>query len=110
MMEIFTAAGLAAMFQVIAIDLVLAGDNAIVVGALAAGLPAEQRRKVILIGIGVSVVPGAGSALINNNMIAETPRGAVVGLDHARPVTSDLSAGGAQQYAQVTVSANAVRR
>ncbi|QPF86953.1 TIGR03808 family TAT-translocated repetitive protein [Bradyrhizobium genosp. L] len=63
-----------------------------------------------LVGIGVSVVPGAGSALINNNMISETPRGAVVGLDHARPVTSDLSAGGAQQYAQLMVGSNAVRR
>lgn len=62
------------------------------------------------VGIGVSVVPGAGSALINNNMISETPRGAVVGLDHARPITSDLSAGGAQQYAQLVVGANAVRR
>jgi len=38
------------------IDLVLAGDNAIVVGALAAGLPAEQRRKVIMIGIGAALV------------------------------------------------------
>ena len=36
--------------QVILIDIVLAGDNAIVIGALAAGLPPEQRRKVILIG------------------------------------------------------------
>ena len=39
------------------------------------------------VGIGVSVAPGAGTALVNNNMISETPRGAVVGLDHARPVT-----------------------
>jgi len=62
------------------------------------------------VGIGVLVVPGAGSAPINNNMISETPGGAVVGLDHARPVTSDLSAGGAQQYAQLVVGANAVRR
>ncbi|MGY3697087.1 putative secreted repeat protein (TIGR03808 family) [Bradyrhizobium sp. USDA 3240] len=62
------------------------------------------------VGIGVSVVPGAGTALINNNMIAETPRGAVVGLDHARPITTDLSVGGAQQYAQLVVGANAVRR
>ncbi|WP_420971728.1 TIGR03808 family TAT-translocated repetitive protein [Bradyrhizobium sp. B120] len=63
-----------------------------------------------LVGIGVSVVPGAGSALINNNMISETPGGAVVGLDHARPITTDLSLGGAQQYAQLVVGANAVRR
>ena len=49
--SLVSAGALAAFFEVIMIDLVLAGDNAIVVGALAAGLPAEQRRKVILIGI-----------------------------------------------------------
>jgi len=56
------------------------------------------------------VVPGAGTALVNNNMISETPRGAVVGLDHARTITTDLSAEGAQRYAQVVVGGNAVRR
>ncbi len=61
------------------------------------------------IGIGVSVVPGAGSALVNNNMISETPRGAVVGLDHAKPVTGDLSAPGASRFAQVVIGANAIR-
>jgi YjbE family integral membrane protein len=49
-------AALAAFGSVLMIDLVLAGDNAIVVGALAAGLPAEQRKKVILIGIGAALV------------------------------------------------------
>lgn len=63
-----------------------------------------------LAGVGVSVVPGAGTALVNNNMISETPRGAVVGLDHARAVTSDLSAEGAQRFAQLVVGGNAVRR
>jgi YjbE family integral membrane protein len=53
---LFNAAALAAFAEVIMIDLVLAGDNAIVVGALAAGLPAEQRRKVILIGIIAALV------------------------------------------------------
>jgi uncharacterized secreted repeat protein (TIGR03808 family) len=62
------------------------------------------------VGIGVSVVPGAGTALVNNNMISGAPRGAVVGLDHARPVTPDLSAEGAQRFAQVVVGTNAVRR
>jgi len=47
---------LAAFFQVLMIDLVLAGDNAIVVGALAAGLPADKRRKVILIGVLAALV------------------------------------------------------
>ncbi|WP_128924640.1 TIGR03808 family TAT-translocated repetitive protein [Bradyrhizobium guangxiense] len=63
-----------------------------------------------LAGVGVSVVPGAGMALVNNNMISETSRGAVVGLDHARAVTSDLSADGAQRFAQVVLGGNAVRR
>jgi len=54
--SLFTLGGLAALGEVMLIDLVLAGDNAVVVGALAAGLPAEQRRKVILIGIGAALV------------------------------------------------------
>jgi YjbE family integral membrane protein len=49
--EIFTQAGLIALGQVIMIDLVLAGDNAIVIGLAAAGLPKDQRNKAILIGI-----------------------------------------------------------
>jgi len=49
-------AALSAFVQVLMIDVVLAGDNAIVVGALAAGLPAEQRKKVILIGIVAALV------------------------------------------------------
>src|SRR3546814_8684641 len=47
---------LAAFGQVLMIDIMLAGDNAIVVGALAAGLPPQQRRKVILIGIMAALV------------------------------------------------------
>jgi hypothetical protein len=43
-------------------------------------------------------------------MISESPRGAVVGLDHARTITTDLSAEGAQRYAKLTVAGNAVRR
>jgi uncharacterized secreted repeat protein (TIGR03808 family) len=62
------------------------------------------------VGIGVSVASGAGTALVNNNMISEAPRGAVVGLDHARPITADLSADGAQRFAQIVVGTNAVRR
>jgi uncharacterized secreted repeat protein (TIGR03808 family) len=61
-------------------------------------------------GIGVSVVAGAGTALVNNNMISETPRGAVVGLDHASAITTDLSVEGAQRFAQVVIGTNAVRR
>src|ERR671925_611116 len=51
MSELFTAEGLSALLQVIMIDLVLAGDNAIVIGLAAAGLPREQRNRAILVGI-----------------------------------------------------------
>lgn len=47
---------IAALLQVLMIDIVLAGDNAIVVGALAAGLPVAQRRRVILIGMLAALV------------------------------------------------------
>ena len=57
-------AALAAFGQVLLIDLVLAGDNAIVVGALAAGLPVADRRKVIGIGIGAALVLRIFFALI----------------------------------------------
>jgi uncharacterized secreted repeat protein (TIGR03808 family) len=62
------------------------------------------------VGVGVSVTPGAGTALVSNNMISETPRGAVVGLDHARPITPDLSAEGAPRFAQVVLGTNAMRK
>jgi YjbE family integral membrane protein len=51
MSELFSADVLTAFLQVIMIDLVLAGDNAIVIGLAAAGLPKDQRNKAILIGI-----------------------------------------------------------
>jgi YjbE family integral membrane protein len=51
MFELFTPEALTALVQVILIDLVLAGDNAIVIGLAAAGLPAAQRGKAILIGV-----------------------------------------------------------
>ena len=49
-------AAFSAFLQVLMIDLVLAGDNAIVVGALAAGLPSEQRKKVIILGVIAALV------------------------------------------------------
>jgi YjbE family integral membrane protein len=54
--NIGSPAALAAFGQVLMIDIMLAGDNAIVVGALAAGLPAQQRQRVILIGIIAALV------------------------------------------------------
>ncbi|HEX6111535.1 MAG TPA: TerC family protein [Geminicoccaceae bacterium] len=51
MSQIISPEALSAFFQVIFIDLVLAGDNAIVIGLAASGLPREQRNKAILVGI-----------------------------------------------------------
>lgn len=62
-------AAFSAFLQVLMIDLVLAGDNAIVVGALAAGLPAEQRRKVIVIGVVAALVLRIIFALIVTTLL-----------------------------------------
>lgn len=69
-MEIFTAAGFSALLQVIAIDLVLAGDNAIVIGLAAAGLQREQRNRAILVGIIAATVMRIGFALITTQLLA----------------------------------------
>jgi YjbE family integral membrane protein len=64
-----TPDALQALGEVIVIDLVLAGDNAVVVGALAAGLPAKQQRQVILVGIGAALVMRIAFALIATQLL-----------------------------------------
>jgi YjbE family integral membrane protein len=71
-MEIFTTAGFTALMQVIGIDLVLAGDNAIVIGLAAAGLPKELRAKAILVGIIAATVMRIGFALITTQLLEVT--------------------------------------
>src|ERR1700731_2611332 len=51
MSELISSQAVAALLQVIMIDLVLAGDNAVVIGLATAGLPAQQRRRAIIVGI-----------------------------------------------------------
>ena len=58
------------LFQVLLIDIVLAGDNAIVVGMAAAGLPPEQRRTAILWGIGAATIMRIGFAAITTQLLA----------------------------------------
>lgn len=60
---------MAAFIQVLLIDLVLAGDNAIVVGALAAGLPPDQRKKVIMIGVIAALVLRIAFALLVSQLL-----------------------------------------
>jgi uncharacterized secreted repeat protein (TIGR03808 family) len=65
--------------------------------------------RIADIGVAVSVVPGAGTALIANNVIAEARRGAIVGMARSKPVTGDLAKGGGEQYANLSISGNRVR-
>ena len=53
---IFTAAGLAKLGQIIVGDLTMAGDNVVIMGSLASGLPPKDRRKVLLFGVGMALV------------------------------------------------------
>ena len=58
------------LLQVILIDLVLAGDNAVVIGLAAAGLPSDLRRKAILVGIAAATVLRIGFALITTQLLS----------------------------------------
>ncbi len=69
-MELFTPEYFGALAQVIGIDLVLAGDNAIVIGLAAAGLPKEQRNKAIMLGIVAATVMRICFALITTQLLA----------------------------------------
>src|SRR3954466_4244542 len=67
--SLVTPQAITALLEILAIDIVLAGDNAIVVGALAAGLPAEQRKKVILIGVIAALVLRIIFALVVSQLL-----------------------------------------
>ena len=54
--EILTPAGFAVLVQVILIDLTMAGDNVVIMGSLASGLPDKDRRKVLMLGVGMALV------------------------------------------------------
>ena len=64
--------------------------------------------RAAAIGVGVSVVPGAGGAVVADNMISGARRGAILGMDHERPVTGDLAQDGAARFAQLAISGNRV--
>jgi uncharacterized secreted repeat protein (TIGR03808 family) len=58
------------------------------------------------VGIAVSVVEGAGSALIADNLIAGAERGAILGMRWAEPVTGDLAEDGAEAFPHLTIRGN----
>ena len=64
-----TLGEISAFFQVIMVDLVLAGDNAIVVGMVAAGLPREKRARVIFLGIVAATVMRVGFAVVTTQLL-----------------------------------------
>ena len=64
-----SAAEASALLQVIVVDLVLAGDNAIVVGMAAAGLPAKDRTRVIAIGIAAATLMRIGFAAVTVQLL-----------------------------------------
>ncbi len=68
--DFFTGPAFVALLQVIMIDLVLAGDNAVVIGLAAAGLPKDQRAKAILIGIGAATALRILFALVTVQLLA----------------------------------------
>src|SRR5690349_22695159 len=67
--SLISAGAVTAFLEILFIDIVLAGDNAIVVGALAAGLPAEQRKKVIQIGVIAALVLRIIFALVVSQLL-----------------------------------------
>src|SRR5665213_935353 len=70
--DIFTAAGLIALGQVILIDLTMAGDNVLIIGTLTSGLPPRERRRVIMLGVAMAFVFLIGFALIATRLLRIT--------------------------------------
>jgi YjbE family integral membrane protein len=69
---IFTASGLAMLGQIILADLTMAGDNVIIMGTLASGLPEKDRRKVLMFGVTMALVFLIGFALIATQLLQIT--------------------------------------
>jgi len=67
--DLLSAGAIGAFFQVVFIDLALAGDNAVAVGMAAAGLPVGQRRKAIVLGMAGAVVMLITFALITTQLL-----------------------------------------
>src|SRR3954465_5366474 len=70
--EILTPAGMAVLLQVILIDLTMAGDNVVIMGTLTSGLPARERRKVIMLGVAMALVFLIAFALVATQLLKLT--------------------------------------
>src|SRR5436190_1776206 len=67
--DIFTTAGLVTLGQVVLIDLTMAGDNVVIIGTLTSGLPEKERKKVIMLGVGMALIFLIGFALIATQLL-----------------------------------------
>lgn len=67
--DVATPAGLAALAQVLIVDLVLAGDNAVIVGSLASAFPPRERRQIIALGISAALVLRIIFALVATRLV-----------------------------------------
>jgi len=70
--DIITAAGLVTLGQVVLIDLTMAGDNVVIMGTLTSGLPEKERRRVIMLGVGMALIFLIGFALIATQLLHVT--------------------------------------
>ena len=70
--SIFTATGMAQLGQIIIGDLTMAGDNVVIMGSLASGLPEKDRKKVLLFGVGMALVFLIGFALLATQLLKIT--------------------------------------
>ncbi|MGV3633978.1 MAG: TIGR03808 family TAT-translocated repetitive protein, partial [Pseudorhodoplanes sp.] len=69
----------------------------------------DNVMRTVGVGVAVSVVPGSGTALITDNLIADAKNGAVVGMEWDKRVTGDLTKDGIGKHAHLTLSGNRVR-
>jgi len=69
---IFTAAGLAKLGQIIIGDLTMAGDNVVIMGALASGLSPRDRRKVLMFGVAMALVFLIAFAVVATQLLKVT--------------------------------------
>ncbi|CAM5430099.1 Twin-arg-translocated uncharacterized repeat protein OS=Afipia felis OX=1035 GN=NCTC12722_02729 PE=4 SV=1 [Afipia felis] len=61
------------------------------------------------VGIGISAVDGTGKTLVSGNLISKAPRGAIVGYDHDKPITGDLTVTGASGFPRIVLGLNTVQ-
>src|SRR5512132_2132524 len=69
---VLTAGGMAKLGQIIIGDLTMAGDNVVIMGSLASGLPAQDRRKVLMLGVGMALVFLVTFAVIATQLLKVT--------------------------------------